>query len=466
VLLAYGAKVRNNAKQAIYPLCLTQSVPLTREIDQFLSEKRAHKQAKRRLKLWHEELERRASRERRHAAFGDRSRIIKMISEGYDKDPSIQKSKLDIAVPAKFSIIEAPETALAAVCTFARGIRKHRVQSVRISHRNMALYDLAANGLLDVVAVELKAEASHTSRRIRWEGQFPKDRNVQRFIRSLGIIKHLGVAHEYAKPEEVTDLHVFDHRNRHYYRTPRPQRADHKTQIVSAFSDHIDDCLQAAGRQLTPEARHKLCAYTGEILDNVEEHAEFVDWTIQGYLDNSLSIPICEIAIFNFGLTIAETIRVLPRDSYTWTQVAPYMTHHRNHRWFGPDWAENDLLTLIALQGHVSSKNKSAQDTRGNGTVDLIEFFQQVHLECSRESEVKATMAIVSGSTHILFDGTYRLQERPQGPRVIAFNKTNDLNDQPDHKFVRGLRGLSFPGTIISIRFPLSRTRTMAIEGR
>jgi hypothetical protein len=40
------------------------------------------------------------------------------------------------------------------------------------------------------------------------------------------------------------------------------------------------------------------------------------DWTIQGYIDNSLEIPVCEIAIFNFGKSIAETLKALPSTAY------------------------------------------------------------------------------------------------------------------------------------------------------
>lgn len=73
-------------------------------------------------------------------------------------------------------------------------------------------------------------------------------------------------------------------------------------------------------------------------------------------------------------------------------------------------------------------------------------------------------MAILSGGTYILFDGTYRLGAGPNNARQIAFNTSNDLKLQPDHRYVRGLGGLQFPGTVISIKFPLASTSTLKVD--
>ena len=445
---------------------------LTREIDLYFSELHARLQERRRRKKWKADNRKRAKQRERDAAFGKRSKIIQMLADanasesGYTAkaDARLHKGALDVVIPSTFSIIEAPEKAVATIEFFAKAIRQERLRSVNLNHAALNKYDLAANGLLDLVAIELNKEASLTKRRIKWRGQFPKDRHVQRFIRALGIIEHLGLKIFAPDADEIAELRRFDRRHRHYYREGRPDKADYKSKVVATFSDHINDCLKDNGRMLTPEARQKLCDYTGEILDNAQEHADMLDWTIQGYLDNALDTPICEIAIFNFGKTIAETLRGLSKDSYTWNQIQPYLTHYKRAGLFGAGWAEEDLLTVIALQGHVSSKNSSADGTRGNGTIDLITFFQKVHSECAMNSPIKATMAILSGGTHILFDGKYKLSEDDRGPKTIAFNAENDLNSRPDQNYVRSLKRARFPGTIISIRFPLSNTSTLAAK--
>jgi hypothetical protein len=115
------------------------------------------------------------------------------------------------------------------------------------------------------------------------------------------------------------------------------------------------------------------------------------------------------------------------------------------------------LFTLIALQGNVSSKNQSVMDTRGNGSVELIEFFQRMYAECSGTSTGGAEMIVVSGQTSIRFDGTYKMAANAAGVKIIAFNAANDLTQAPDAKYVKQLAGSSrFPGTLIAIKFPLS----------
>jgi hypothetical protein len=67
-------------------------------------------------------------------------------------------------------------------------------------------------------------------------------------------------------------------------------------------------------------------------------------------------------------------------------------------------------------------------------------------------------MALLSGSTFILFDGTYSMQASAGGKSIIAFNKANDLEQRPDRKYVRGLDGVEFPGTMICLQFPLAKS--------
>ena len=433
---------------------------LTLDSDAFLSKKRANKQEKKEKKDRKRSLRAKERYEEIHKAFGVTSKILSMLSANYEGDPAEHSGSLQVSIPPVFSTILEPSRVIALIGLMAKTMRQRRAREIHLDHAKLAEYDLAANALLDVVAVELMQEDRHRRCRTKWRGTYPTAPDIRLFIQALGIVKHLGIHHEAPKANQAAALRVFDVRNRHYYRNGDPTRVDYKSKIVQKFAEHINECLKDHGKELTKESRHKLCSYTGEILDNAVEHSGMVDWSIQGYLDNSRSVPICEIAIFNFGRTIAETLDSLPRHSYTWKQIAPYLLKHRRNRLFKSSWSEADLLTLIALQGHVSSKNQSPADTRGNGSVDLIEFFQKVHSECNAGGEAKATMAILSGKTHILFDGTYRLIGTPDGRKTITFNKENDLNCPPDSTYVKGLRGVFFPGTIISVRFPLADSST------
>lgn len=95
------------------------------------------------------------------------------------------------------------------------------------------------------------------------------------------------------------------------------------------------------------------------------------------------------------------------------------------------NWRTEDLLTLIALQSSVSSLNQSIASTRGQGTADLIEFFQKMHDERKLDAGKTAHMYIVSGSTKVLIDGRYRIHRDDSNRRTIAFNEGNDLRKPP-----------------------------------
>lgn len=440
-------------------------MPFPLETDQFLSKKRLRKWLRRKARITNAAKSAALLKRLRHLRFGERSKIIRKLADSYPFPIKGLSSNIVVTIPKVFSIIEDPSRALATIQAFAKAVRQRKIHSICVDQASIEVYDLAAMALLDTVATEISVEARHKGQKILFSGKYPKPLAIRRFIRSMGIVKHLKVSHEVAKGPEVAKIRVFDRRNRHYYVSQDPTKADFKSKTIVGFVDHVNECLKDNNRSLTPESRATLCDYVGEILCNAEDHPGFVDWTIQGYIDNSLDVPICEIAIFNFGKSIAETLKELPDDSYTRRQIEPYIKLHNGLRFFGREWRQSDLLTLIALQGHVSSKNSNVCDTRGQGMGDLIHFFQRVHKECAALSDVKAKMAIVSGGTYILFDGKYTMRESETRGRVIAFNERNNLYSRPDSNYVKSLGNLHFPGTVISIRFPLSVASTLTMGG-
>lgn len=439
---------------------------LTLEVDQLLSEKRLRKAERRR---WRETKRQRKvveARRLRALRFGDSSRIIRMMADAFKPTVKYDRRRTALEIPEVFSILDDPESALKLILGFAKVTRLYRVRRLQFDQSRLKIYDLAANSLLDMIASEMKLEARQSGAMLRFSGRYPNDVSVKRFIKSLGIVKHLDVRHEIADEHEQEGIRVFERRKRHYDMPSDVAEADVKSRAASGFVDHINSCLQDNNRQLTRVARQVLGAYIGEILGNAEDHAGFVDWTIVGYLDNKLPRPTCEIAIFNFGSSIADTMNALDRQSYTWRQIQPFLWLHQGPKLFDRKWRARDLLTVIAMQANVSSKNRDEFDTRGQGTVELIEFFQKMCEECASDGGNGARMCILSGSTYLLFDGKYRLKESPGRGKVIAFNAENTLHKRPDPAYVRSLGSLAFPGTVISIRFPLSAGSTVALGGK
>jgi hypothetical protein len=395
-------------------------------------------------------------------AFGLDSKVVSMLAvknSGAHNQQHLEKGYIKFVAPSTFSMIEDAEGTLTALGRLASQLHQTKVRRVNIDMSAVKSYDLGANALLDILVEEVNTNAKHTKRRIRWSGKYPADAVQRRLVRSLGVIKFLEVSHEYTPPNEAAKIESFHDRSKHYLRAARPNDTDKKSRTTQKFADHINNCLHRVNKTLTPVARKKLCDYVGEILDNAEEHALMFDWTIQGYLDTSApNVSICELVILNFGRSIAESLTALEKDCYTRLTVQPYIEAHSKNSLFSPGWAVDDLMTLIALQGSVSSKNFKETDTRGNGTVDVISFFEKVANECRDEGSDKsnARMLLISGSTSILFDGTYKMVTVSERPGIIAFNAENDLRSRPDPSYIKHLSKKPFPGTMLSIKFPLS----------
>lgn len=443
--------------------------PAKVDVPLYLKEKRARKHERRKHREWKVKSERQASAAALQKEFGKVSRIVEMLAGDRPESAKEQNKnakfgtvggRLRFTLPPTFSIIDDPVRTLAAVRELASQMRAKRLGSLFLDFGKVTQYDLGANALLDVLVDELSTQAKQTGRIIRWQGKYPADPAHMRFIRSMGVIKRLKIAHEYPSKEDEVRLRVFDARCKHYIRALRPREADKNARVTAAFADHIDTCLLTIGRKLTETAKLRLCLYVGEIIDNAEEHSRMFDWAIQGYLDTQLDVPMCEVVIFNFGRTIAETFDALPSKSYARLHVQKYIDLHQRAGMFRRGWRREDLYTLVALQGCVSTKNNSPSDTRGNGTVDLITFFEQMHSECRALQSPGAKMVILSGSTYALFDGTFHMAPNAEGNRIIAFNAVNDLRMRPDERFVRHLSGVNFPGTLISLKFPLSTSKS------
>lgn len=435
----------------------------------YIRNKRAIKDLRRKNRLWRAQKQT-GEKAAINAQFGDHSKILNMMGKGCNPASvvDIKKGRVRFIAPEVFSMMENPTGTIAALADFAMKLTMPRVRSVTIDLNKVKTYDLGANALLDVLVDEVTVKARQTRRKIHWRGSYPADSNLRRLVRSLGVIKFLEVDHEYNSKDEAALVEAFHERAKHYVRAVRANETDRKSRVTQKFADHINKCLGRIGRQLESASRKKLCDYVGEILDNAEEHAGMFDWTIQGYLDTGTTDLTCEIAIINFGRPFAESISALPAENYTRKKVQPYLDAHASKGIFSNGWETEDLFTLIALQGSVSSKNFSDLDTRGNGTVDLITFFQKVTNECRTDpgANLGAKMTLLSGSTGILFDGKYEMQKSEHGPGIIAFNSQNSLLIRPDPLYVKHLAGVPFPGTVLSIKFPLSSgSSTSAVTG-
>jgi hypothetical protein len=268
-----------------------------------------------------------------------------------------------------------------------------------------------------------------------------------------GLPKQLGIAP--AIPEDINskiillDLIVGE-------ASDKPMKTTRQELAATKLRKYIDQCLGTEGYQLTDDGKSKLLQLVTEMLDNAEQHSRTDDrWHVIAYFSRmeAESGGICHIAIFNFGDSISQSLRHSDADEIK-REIKALASFHRNKNWFGlSNWKDEVLWTLYALQQGITRFAGTAEgQLRGNGTVTMIEFFEDL-------AGPGARMCLVSGSAYVLFDGTHRLTEGRRGTsdvrwKVIAFNDLNDLYVPPDGKYVHALKD-RFPGTVVSLRFQI-----------
>lgn len=421
-----------------------------RRSDRYLSEKRKLKAELRRQRLTRGPRE-----ERLHSIFWRNGIYLRRLAACAASIP--HEATVTVKVPKTFSLIREPEKALQVIGELIRAAQAQYVTRIHIDHSHLTQFDLASEAILDLIAVDVQDRRFRTGIGVQYSGRFPSDANARRFVQAIGISKFLKISNVRLPANELQKLKLFEQGRK----TPRENAeikvTSEKALVVQKFADHIGECMSVAGMALSLEDRQALCEYTGELIDNVEQHGRSADWYISSYLDTSILPPTCEVAIYNFGQTIAGSFLALPDGHFALKLVQPYVDMHQRRRLFSESWRPQDLLTVIALQGGISCKRASEDDTRGQGTVDLIEFFERVSDGGQPVGGVRAEMAILSGDTHIRFDGTHRMGADSTGRQIIAFNKENSLSRVPDSAYVRPLKDAYFPGTVVSIRFALGK---------
>lgn len=372
---------------------------------------------------------------------------------------------LPIKLPSTFSIIDQPKECLNKLLEFKVLFEDALINGVEISHANTKNVDLAAEILLAKVAkscMEKHAEhRSHKRKKFSIRGDYSETESISRIIRSIGIVKELGIDESAIDEKDDSDKKILIYKRR----SDTQERSsigslDYKTKTTQDFVTHINDCLFQSGNTLTDAAQQVLCEYIGEIITNAQDHSGTKHWEIYGYLDRENEERVCEVVIFNFGNTIAETFTNLPHGAFARKDLNKYLKTHLKGGALKSRWTQDILATVFSLQGSISSKNSETDTTRGHGTVALIEFFQEI---VDQNNNKNAKMCILSGNAHIKFDGKYRLNEN-EGKPIIAFNKENDLKSEPDRNYVKWLSEVFFPGTLIAIQFVLPENATQELE--
>ena len=386
-----------------------------------------------------------------------------------------RKSTAIISIPESFSFISDPHSAIETLTDLRRSIDDPRIGEIEFDHSECKSLDLCASTVMDVLFLLGQRQARFRGRKLLAKGDWSSEGDVNVLLAANGILKHL--SHPISKslpPDLAKNLRVFELR--------KGQRAGPSVTSAAEIAstdllDFFNACLQTEGFHLNKQSERLLIDLVAEVLGNAEEHCASAnkknrrEWYVIGYYKHSEREDEggeCHIVLFNFGDSIYESLRSPDTSPELTRQIQELSDLHRKRGFFDrvmkiaaglyiasiKVWQEEALWTLYALQEGVSRFNHlPGNEDRGNGTVRMIEFFTDL---ASREPR----MALISGRTWILFDGTYRLKTimKQGGERkIIAFNQENDLKLPPDPERVRTLNA-KFPGTLVSLKFRLRRS--------
>jgi microcompartment protein CcmK/EutM len=224
---------------------------------------------------------------------------------------------------------------------------------------------------------------------------------------------------------------------------------------LSALGDHVSKWLNRAGYPDVPPAVLKCVRQIlTEIGVNISGHTHDGWWLCAALSEERERSTALQIVAFNLGSTIHDTMERIPKDSWTLKELALLREEHESRGSFDEYFSPEDLVLLYALQDDVSSLG--IETRRGAGTFRIATEFASITQGIRAGS---ARMALVSGTTRVLFDGHYgptpsRLPSR-QGSLDLSFNHFHDLRIPPDRRVFHTL-GAKFPGTLFILEIGIS----------
>jgi len=230
-------------------------------------------------------------------------------------------------------------------------------------------------------------------------------------------------------------------------------------QTVESVNEWLDSLEPS--EELTQHGATSLKTVVTEALNNAERHGRVGgdgEWVSAGFMALRPSevngqrrmVHICNIGLMNLGRSIADTIKEAPPSVLG--QLGRYIRHHS-----GSGLSEDTLATVFALQDGISRVDQGGEGpSGGTGMMDIVEFANEVGRSHGEHLDTK--VAIVSGSSYILFSPPYSRGKVTEGERRLQwFNPENDVAKPPSSEYVMDLP-CAFPGTLVTLRFVLDES--------
>ena len=369
-------------------------------------------------------------------------------------------------VPKVFSLVESPNPTYRFIKDVINSIYHNKVVQLELDYRNAKTVHIGAQLVLDILlremfnyAKDLSKKGSHLSSLSSVSAININNVDIRKMLYSIGSFAiHRNMARNFPdiipyrlcefKKSSLTGDVLFN--------------IEKKEKDVTQMVDYVISSLARMNKELTSDSIEDLSIIIGEILINAEEHSQFNHRYSIGYFQefgkDGDKFGIFNLAILNFGWTIYDKFKDpdCPRPDIV-EQMLDLSEKYTKKKLFSSDIKEETLWTLYALQEEVTSVSKVKNEKRGNGSIKFIESF--FNLKGDKKVDRISRLALLSGNTSIVFDGTYGVQsvvKQGESFKVMTFNDTHDISDKPSAKYVKYVPNY-FPGTIITAQILINK---------
>lgn len=323
-----------------------------------------------------------------------------------------------LEVPKNFSIIENSKNSFLFIQSVTASLINQNYRHIKLDYNKCQKVDLGTQVFLDIIIKEIleffKKCDNHKKIRSRVEsigGININNENVSKLLFSVGSIAiHMNKA---IKFNDIIPykLCIYDRE----YENPI-KNMEQKDIDTTKLVDYVLDSLQTLKKKLTPEKLDDLCTVIGEVLINAEEHSTTKCRFSIGYFyeisDNGKHYGVFRLAILNFGKTIYEKFTDPQCPNIKIVEQMKILSEKYTTRkmFLLKKFEEETLWTLYALQEGVTSVSTESYKKRGNGSIQFIESFFKIK-GCNNSDKI-SKMAILSGNTSIIFNGSYKITEK------------------------------------------------------
>lgn len=370
------------------------------------------------------------------------------------------KSHGRIKIPANFSVTENPEESYETLQRIVSSLLIERYDSLILDYNECHNVELGTQVLQDII-LKGYAEFQEWLRRRKkhlvphftssFEAEHIFDESVSKMTFSVGSPVNLRIRENKYDDVEKSKLRIHDEKS--YARLKRTKEEETELEITS-LGEYVVNSLAKVNRELTDDEIEALYSVIGEALVNADDHSTTKYRFSIGYFEKKKiegqEVGLFKLAILNLGRTIYQTFHDPDCANKKHVERMKQLSDkYTQSKWWLPrKFEEETLWTLYALQDGVTSK----KEKRGSGTISIIESF--FNIKGNDDKDNLSRMMIVSGSSCVKFDGSYKIQkkkdENGKMMSVMTFNKSGNIEDKPDNTCVYSNESF-FPGTLLSV---------------